>query len=355
LLTNDAPGAVAFYQKVIGWSSAAIPNDPNNYRTWVAPGGTSPMGGLMQLPDHLRQSTPPCWLIYVAVPDVDATAREAEALGGAVHKAPADIPGVGRFAVLADPQGAAFAVFKPGMPGAGSDEAGVGDFSWHELATTDWQAAAGFYGRLFGWEKSSAFDMGPMGTYYMFKRAGGTRDLGGMFTKGPDMPSPPNWLCYVRVRDVNRAVELAKRHGGKVLNGPMEVPGGDWIAQLTDPHGAAFAVHVTAADFAAAKPAGAAAPKPAKQAPARDAAKPAVSKPAASQPATKSVMPAEPGKAAAKQTAKPATGKAAAKPAAKPAAARKAVAKKAAKPARPAAKKRPAAQRKPAARVKKRK
>jgi predicted enzyme related to lactoylglutathione lyase len=85
-------------------------------------------------------------------------------------------------------------------------------------------------------------DMGPMGKYYMFGR--GLASLGGMMTKTPDMASMPNaWMVYFRVPDVDAAVDRIKSKGGKVLNDPMEVPGGDRILQAMDPQGAAFALH----------------------------------------------------------------------------------------------------------------
>ena len=98
-----------------------------------------------------------------------------------------------------------------------------------------------FYQKLFGWEKTGDFDMGPMGMYQLFGRNG--QPVGGMWTKPKDMPMPPNWLLYVNVDDVHKTAEAVKANGGQVLNGPMEVPGGDWIAQCMDPQGAAFAVH----------------------------------------------------------------------------------------------------------------
>jgi predicted enzyme related to lactoylglutathione lyase len=71
----------------------------------------------------------------------------------------------------------------------------------------------------------------------------GAHPLGGIFKRPPEMPMS-SWLFYVRVPDVNAAVEKVKRLGGQVMNGPMEVPGGGWIAQCMDPQGAAFAVHM---------------------------------------------------------------------------------------------------------------
>ena len=107
----------------------------------------------------------------------------------------------------------------------------------------DWESEWDFYSELFGWQKGDAMDMGEMGTYQMYNR--GAHPLGGMFKKPPEMPVTA-WLFYVRVPDINGAVEKIKELGGTVMNGPMEVPGGDMVAQCLDPQGAAFAVHATA-------------------------------------------------------------------------------------------------------------
>ena len=86
--------------------------------------------------------------------------------------------------------------------------------------------------------------MGPeMGTYHMFKWNGADRTVGGMSNAAKAQNVPPHWLYYVTVDDINAAVERVKSHGGKILNGPMEVPGGELIAQCMDPQGAAFALH----------------------------------------------------------------------------------------------------------------
>ena len=98
---------------------------------------------------------PPNWMTYIGTPNVDDTARQASSLGATILKAPADIPTIGRFAVIQDPQGAAFAVFTPSGAPASDATPTIGDFSWHELATTDAKAAFTFYQRLFGWEETS--------------------------------------------------------------------------------------------------------------------------------------------------------------------------------------------------------
>jgi predicted enzyme related to lactoylglutathione lyase len=208
----------------------------------------------MALPeDAKKMGAPPNWLTYVGTTDVDETARLATSLGARVLKAPEDIPGAGRFAVLQDPQGATFGVYKSSQS-PGTDAVPVmGDFSWHELATTDAKAAFGFYQRLFGWEETSAMDMGEMGVYQMFGQSKQGRTLGGLFNKPSQMPGPPAWLAYIKVPDARKTADAIKKAGAKIVNGPMEVPGGDWIAQGIDQQGAMFAVHsVVAAPPAAA-------------------------------------------------------------------------------------------------------
>ncbi|MBQ91465.1 MAG: hypothetical protein CL441_08695 [Acidimicrobiaceae bacterium] len=123
-----------------------------------------------------------------------------------------------------------------------------GRFVWHELNTSDPDAAKRFYSAIFGWVKGEAMNMGPMGTYQMYGREGQAPE-GGMMTTPPGHPGPPaSWLHYVRVPDVAAALEQVKALGGQVLNGPQEVPGGDQVAQCLDPQGAAFAIHAKKAE-----------------------------------------------------------------------------------------------------------
>jgi predicted enzyme related to lactoylglutathione lyase len=210
------------------------------------------MAGVMKLPPEARaMKTPPMWLAYVGVPDTHVSAWDAQRLGAKLHKGPQKTPTVGTWAVLQDPQGASFAIHQPDQNPQVGEEPGIGDFSWHELATTDHRAAFDFYQQLFGWENMGAVDMGPAGEYLMYGI--GKQTFGGMYTKGTEMPGPPAWNSYIRVADVQPVTKALVAAGGKVANGPMEVPGGDWITMANDPQGAFFAVH--AKPKKAAKPA----------------------------------------------------------------------------------------------------
>lgn len=244
LMTTDPAGAKAFYTELLGWGIKAM-EGPMPYSMWTL--ADQPLGGVMTLPDEAREAgAPPHWLTYVGVDSVDATVQRVEELGGSVFVPGQDIPGTGRFAVLADPQGGAFSIYRDAQEADCDDSpAPVGRFSWHELMAEDMDAAWSFYSGLFGWAQGERHDMGELGDYQIFSCAEGTTPVGGIFQKTAEMPV--GWLLYVRVEDVEATVSRLVELGGNVLNGPMEVPGGDTIAQCLDPQGGAFALHSTAA------------------------------------------------------------------------------------------------------------
>jgi predicted enzyme related to lactoylglutathione lyase len=245
LMTGDPAGAEQFYRGVVGWGTQASATGMPDYTIWTA--NEVPIGGMMKLTaDAAAMGAPPSWTAYIEVDDADATIEQAKSLGASVIVGPHTADKVGRFAILRDPAGAVFAIItSANTPEPESDPKPL-EFSWHELLTTDWKTASEFYGEIFGWKKQSEFDMGGMGTYYMFGRDRFT--YGGMMNKPAEMPAPPHWLHYVQVPDsADAAAERATKAGGKVINGPMEVPGGDRIAAIIDPQGAAFAVHSKAA------------------------------------------------------------------------------------------------------------
>jgi uncharacterized protein len=226
---------------VLAWTTETwkTPLGAPPYTMWSNEGKT--FGGLMALPKEARSAgVPSHWLGYVTVPDADAALEQARRLGAKALMGPMDIPEVGRMVVLSDPQGAVIALFTPKPTGSGQAPAPGGTVSWHELATDDWKKAWDFYQEMFGWQKGEAMDMGPMGTYQIFTLGEGP-GVGAMFNRPPQIPVS-NWLYYFRVANLDDAVEKTKSGGGKVLNGPMDVPGGR-IAQCLDPQGAAFALH----------------------------------------------------------------------------------------------------------------
>jgi len=239
LMTSDPEAAAKFYGDVVGWGIQE--SGTEGYRLFTVTEGRG-TAGLMALPDHLRDAkVPPHWMGYIAVEDVDETVEEIEDEEGTIHREPFEIPGVIRLAVVADPQGAGFIVARglmeppptelaPGTPGT------VG---WHELYTGNVEEAFDFYESLFGWTKGDAMDMGPAGIYQLFGMGG--MPVGGMMKKPEPMPMPA-WLYYFNVPALDAATEKVDAGGGKILMGPIEVPGGLWIVQATDPQGAHFAL-----------------------------------------------------------------------------------------------------------------
>ncbi|HZL21487.1 MAG TPA: VOC family protein [Polyangia bacterium] len=242
LLTPDPDAAAAFYREIVGWTSQPFPEGGVAYTMFV--GGQGPLAGTTK-PE--QAGVRPQWVANVFVDDVDATAALAAKLAGRVWAPPADYPPVGRLAVLGDPQGVPINVFKPSRPMEMHDATRPGEFTWRELMTSDHEAAFGYYSQLFGWKKLRDFDMGGHGKYLLYGQGHDDRELGGMFTKDKDAPMPPAWIYYIQVADLDAAIARAKGHGGTLMNGPMEVPGGARIAHLTDPQGAFFALHESAA------------------------------------------------------------------------------------------------------------
>lgn len=235
LMTPDPGAAEAFYRTLFGWSAADAGME--GFRYTLISAGDRQIGGMLATLPHL-QGVPPHWTGYICVDDVDAYADRVAGKGGAVHRAPEDIPNVGRFAVVADPDGAVFVLFAPSRPAQPPEAAPCmtpGAFVWHELSAGPPDRALGFYAELFGWTATEAMDMGPLGTYQIF--AIGGVPSGGMLRK-PDAVPVPNWLFYVSVASIEPAMDRARQAGGTVLHGPTEVPGGNWIAIMQDPQGA---------------------------------------------------------------------------------------------------------------------
>lgn len=240
LLTTDPGAARDFYKKVVGWGATRMDGGPMEYTLFTS--GEVPVAGLMALPpDAAAMGAPPSWLAYIEVPDVNATIDQAARLGATVIAPAMDIPQAGRFAVLKDPQGGVFGIITSAHPLAPETDPAPLEFYWHELTTSDQAGAIRFYEQLFGWEKKSEFDMGEMGVYHMYGRDRFT--YGGIMSKPPQAPGT-YWLHYARVADsADAAAERAVALGAKIMVPPMEVPGGDRVAVLSDPQGAVFAVH----------------------------------------------------------------------------------------------------------------
>ncbi|MCJ9695075.1 VOC family protein [Rhizobium sp. PRIMUS64] len=240
LMTPDTSAAAKFYSSVVGWTTSEMKMEGMPTYTIFEANGIG-VAGLMEFPAELEgKGIPPNWTGYVDVDDVDQSAKDFAANGGSVRRPPEDIPTIGRFAVVADPHGAVICIMTAApmenpMPELAFDA--PGNIGWRELYAANGEEALAFYSKRFGWTKHSEFDMGPMGVYYLFAHNG--RQIGGMMTKPENLPMP-FWCYYFIVPTLDAATERLTSGGGKVVHGPMEVPGGSWIVQATDPQGAFF-------------------------------------------------------------------------------------------------------------------
>jgi uncharacterized protein len=237
LMTTDLPRAVEYYTRLLGWTTHVVEIGAGDSYTMIRAGGTD-IGGVVRLDPALGIASH--WIGYATVDDVDAACERAVALGGAVCVPASDIPDAGRFAVIADPDGAIVSPFR-----SVRDEAAerathiVGTFCWNELLTRDPDAVAGFYEGVFGWSYH-ATDMGPSGTYWLFRR--GEADAAGMMRMPADATARPFWMPYVAVDDVDAAAGRAAELGGSIFVAPADIPGVGRFTVTGDPTGATIAL-----------------------------------------------------------------------------------------------------------------
>ncbi len=245
LLTTDPDSAASFYGQVVGWKvTDSEHRDMNGARYLTLAAGEHGVGGVLNLTSEMcAGGARPGWLGYIGVVDTDSEAKAIAEAGGHVLMAPADIPGIGRFALVTDPGGAPFYLMTP-LPRTEapdrSDAMAPGVISWRELYSGNGEEGAfDFYSRRFGWETFVRMPMGEMGQYRIFGRDG--LQMGGMMDKPAQVPAP-HWNYYIYVNGIDAAADRVKANGGQILMEPHEVPGGSWILQALDPQGGAFAL-----------------------------------------------------------------------------------------------------------------
>jgi predicted enzyme related to lactoylglutathione lyase len=239
LLTTDAAAASAFYGEVIGWTvrDAGVPGV--DYRLFSS-GGTD-VAGHMTMPQGAPEEMRPLWLGYIGVDDVDASVEAITSAGGSVHMPAMDLPGVGRMAMVADPQGVPFYVMR-GESEEASQSFSVTDAGhcrWNELTTSDPAAALSFYTSHFGWEKGDAMPMGEMGDYQFINHGG---EMIGAVMRTQSDGRRPTWSFYFGVPEIDAAAAKIGAHGGTIHAGPMEIPGGEYAVVASDPQGVMFGI-----------------------------------------------------------------------------------------------------------------
>ncbi len=241
LMTTDADAAAAFYGAVVGWRATDSGQAPKDYRLLSIAGEN--VGGMLQLSPEMRAGgASPGWLGYVCVDDVDAAVASITKARGRPIMPAMEVPGVGRMAMVADPQGVPIYVMTPTPPAGGGVSHSfspdrIGHCAWNELATSNQAGALDFYTGQFGWTKGDAMPMGEMGDYQFIHH--GDEMIGAVMNTRAGGP-PPNWKYCFRIDDIDVAVKTVSKAGGEVTSGPQEVPGGGHVISATDPQGAVF-------------------------------------------------------------------------------------------------------------------
>jgi predicted enzyme related to lactoylglutathione lyase len=244
LVTNDLDKAVNFYKKVVGWDIKDSGMPGMKYMLFGKDG--KDVGGMMTWAGADAPELPTQWMGHIHIAKLDEELKAVTADGGTIVKPAQDIPGVGRFAVVLDPQKVKYLLFEPGKQDAPPrlDQMAVGNVGWHELLTDDQATAFDYYSKHYGWQKDLAHDMGPMGTYQTFRTDRPLYTGGMMNRKGPGMPEgiPPHWQFYFTVDDIEAAQKRVIEAGGEITLPPMDVPGGSRILQATDDQNGHFAL-----------------------------------------------------------------------------------------------------------------
>ena len=240
LMTRDPGAAAAFYGELFGWTARDSGQADIDYRLFESAGVG--VAGVMEIPPvPAAAGMPPRWFPYVSVANLDEALGRFVGAGGVVHAPPISVPGVGRIAMVADPQGALLNLIAPVGEGPATSFAPGkrGHGGWHELHATDAEAALAFYEDQFGWTKAGAIPMGPHGTYHLFGIGGGPA-IGGVM-KDLELKRPC-WVIVFNVDGAQAAVDRAVANGGTALTPTIQVATGEWVAHLADPHGARFGI-----------------------------------------------------------------------------------------------------------------
>jgi uncharacterized protein len=237
LTTTNAEPVRTFYIDVLGWRPREVGSP--DYTLFTV--GNAPVAGLAHITEETKAAGARTgWLGYVGVDDVRAVTERVRHLGGTVDVPPREVRNVSRFALVGDPQGAIVALLtwlapRPQEATRLDQQLELrGGVGWHELFANNGETVWPFYGELFGWQKGEV-DKDEVGRYQTFSL--GRQLMGGIVTESVTRPF---WYFYFNVGDIDAAARRVKAGGGRITDGPREVPPGRWIVDCSDPQGNDF-------------------------------------------------------------------------------------------------------------------
>jgi predicted enzyme related to lactoylglutathione lyase len=238
LVTPDLAASKSFYAGLFGWSFEEVQTGGTVYAQARLAG--RPVAGLVYRKAEQGRQLRSAWLTFMAVRDVDAATAVAVQHGGKLLLAPASVPDRGRQAVLADPQGAVFAMLASSSGDPPDELVAPGGWIWSALLTRDADADAAFYQNVFDYE---VFDLGEAegAQHLLLSSDEYARATANSLVKD-QAGAHPHWLNFVRVDDAPASVAKAVAMGARVVVEPRLDRHGGRVAVLTDPQGAPFGV-----------------------------------------------------------------------------------------------------------------
>jgi predicted enzyme related to lactoylglutathione lyase len=236
LVTPDLAAAEHFYGQLFGWTFRDIQADGLSYAQASLDG--QPVAGLVRKAMPPGRPLQPTWLSFISIGDVDAASKAALQHGGKILFAPHSVAGRGREAVLADPQGAVFAILDSSSGDPADELASPGQWIWSSLITSDPDTGAAFYQTLFDYE---VFDLpAQTGAEHLLLASDNYARASANSLPAERANAHPHWLNYVRVEDAAKTATQVVALGGRVLVEARPDRHGGKVAVVADPLGAAF-------------------------------------------------------------------------------------------------------------------
>jgi predicted enzyme related to lactoylglutathione lyase len=235
---SDVEGAKSFYGDVLGWTFGESSSEYGNY-TQAYADGKAVAAVVPPMPGQEGQSA---WCLYLASPDVNATAARIRENGGDVLMEPMEVGEFGSMCLARDPGGAVFGIWQAGTH-EGFEAIGVtGAYAWAEIFTREPEKSDAFFPAVFGYKAKQMEDpQAPEMDFRLFD-LGDRPVLGRMRMTEEFPPEVPSYInVYFGVDDCDAAVARATARGGILRFGPMDTPFGRFAA-LSDPQGAQFSI-----------------------------------------------------------------------------------------------------------------